>query len=263
MPKRKIRIQLSEETKKKLDELAQTEPLKSEQARRALANVMYETLEEVKPRTISVFKGKSIIRGDFNKLINDGDVIIKETTDSPIFYDDKDGFPNSELLGEITSDGMVTGVKGGFISRKLKHSAVLKISSDLPTNGFNESTIVGMMVVKKVQFYTRAYTLLLLSLVVSLGFNLITKTSLDFGLISFLLGLILILFTNQTALEYRIRKGLYGNNEYEAREILQFIIDHADKTDFTSGGKSKKLLPDAEIEQILKEAPAFEKGFAS
>jgi hypothetical protein len=41
------------------------------------------------------------------------------------------------------------------------------------------------------------------------------------------------LFLNRKILDYRVRRGYYGATEYESREIIQFIVDHADDIDYT------------------------------
>ena len=53
-----------------------------------------------------------------------------------------------------------------------------------------------------------------------------------------------LLYLNQKTLEHRIREGVYGSHDYEAREIIQFVLDRANKADFFDGGKVKHLLPD-------------------
>jgi hypothetical protein len=36
-------------------------------------------------------------------------------------------------------------------------------------------------------------------------------------------------------LEYRISRGFYGSNTAEARDLIQFIIEHGDRIDFNDG----------------------------
>ena len=47
--------------------------------------------------------------------------------------------------------------------------------------------------------------------------------------------------------EYRIRKGLFGTNRTEARELIDFIIKNSDNLDFTdsNGNLRRALLPEA------------------
>lgn len=59
----------------------------------------------------------------------------------------------------------------------------------------------------------------------------------------FLISLIL----KEQLLGYRIRKGLFGTNRTEARELIDFIIKNSDNLDFTdsNGNLRRALLPEA------------------
>ena len=61
-------------------------------------------------------------------------------------------------------------------------------------------------------------------------------TGLVFGL------LILAVLLNKYSLEYRLRNGFYGTTEYEARELIELILKHADKSDFSDGSGLKELV---------------------
>jgi len=55
-------------------------------------------------------------------------------------------------------------------------------------------------------------------------------------------------------MNYRIKKGYWGTNEHEAREVIYFILKNSEKIDFTDDdGKPKKLVNLKD----LKEEPAF------
>ena len=51
---------------------------------------------------------------------------------------------------------------------------------------------------------------------------------------------------DQWLLIFRIKNNWYGRNEYEAKEIIQFIISNADKDDSTGSGGLKAFLPNSE-----------------
>ncbi len=59
-----------------------------------------------------------------------------------------------------------------------------------------------------------------------------------------------LLYLSNNLLLYRILRGWYGNNEREAREIIQFIRQESSDIDFTDGGKPKKIMTDADLEEI-------------
>lgn len=61
------------------------------------------------------------------------------------------------------------------------------------------------------------------------------------------LFVVLVLFKDQL-FEFRIKKGLFGTNRAEARELIDFIIKNSDNLDFTdsNGNLRRALLPEAE-----------------
>ena len=64
--------------------------------------------------------------------------------------------------------------------------------------------------------------------------------------LSIILIFIGALTLNQKVLDYRIKKGFYGTTAYEVKEIVEFVSEHSDKSDFTDSGQTKKLAPDSE-----------------
>ena len=57
---------------------------------------------------------------------------------------------------------------------------------------------------------------------------------------------ITLLWSDHFILAYRIKRGYYGTNQHEAKELLRFLIKHADKTDFSDGDGLKKIFPTPE-----------------
>jgi len=114
----------------------------------------------------------------------------------------------------------------------------------------NENTIVGIMVGNKIKADTKSYVFLLSALIIYIVISAVAQSPLNLMVVLFITSLIGALHLNQKILEYRINHGLYGSTEYEVREILQFVLSHSDKTDFTnSDGVMKELLPKPEIEE--------------
>jgi hypothetical protein len=94
----------------------------------------------------------------------------------------------------------------------------------------------------------KSYIYFTLAIGAHLLFVVFFKTNINYWLILLIILLAGSLFTSRQLLRYRIRKGYYGTNEDEAREIIQFILEHAEDTDFSSGDGPKKIMPDPEIE---------------
>ncbi|OUB77059.1 hypothetical protein BK744_09295 [Bacillus thuringiensis serovar zhaodongensis] len=65
--------------------------------------------------------------------------------------------------------------------------------------------------------------------------------------------MILIVFIKQKILQYRLKKGYFGTNEYELRQILRFIADEKNKDYFKGDGKGRKIFSSAEDTAEFKE----------
>lgn len=65
-------------------------------------------------------------------------------------------------------------------------------------------------------------------------------------------------YLDQYLIIYRVRKGWYGRNEYETREIISYIVAHADKDDFNDDGGLKKLM---DAPENAKNSVQNEKGW--
>ena len=165
-------------------------------------------------------------------------------------------------LPKKSSDSTYSHLKRQFITRILNAGLIdsvrQKTARSVSKNEVEETTIIGMMMGKKIKKDTRAYLLLFAGLVTYLLFGLFTSQINLFGLMLIILA-ILALQLNQKVTEYRIKKGFFGTNYYEAREIIQFIVENADEN-FYSGGKIKEILPEAivfEEEAICVEGGVF------
>jgi hypothetical protein len=108
-------------------------------------------------------------------------------------------------------------------------------------------TIVGFMLGEKAERSSRSQLYLGVALAASFVFSIFLDSSINnvaFILISlFFLGI----QVDQKLIEYRIKNGWYGNNEFETREIINFIISHANKDDFNDSGGLKKVIPEPEL----------------
>ena len=55
-----------------------------------------------------------------------------------------------------------------------------------------------------------------------------------------------MLFTQAILIEYRLKRGFYACNEYEARELIEFIEINSESFD-DDNGTSKKVFADIEL----------------
>jgi hypothetical protein len=168
-----------------------------------------------------------------------------------------DLFDSMHFLDRIISHlSAMVQVENLVVSIILKFINNVKITKGASTE---KNTIVGVMLLNKSKVFAKAYIYLFISLLINIFVAIIFPVIGYLPLMVTLVALGLV-YLNQHILEYRIKNGYFGNNEYEAREIIQFITEHRDKSDFTSGGKIKDLLPASEVEEIISTFPV--KGLA-
>ncbi len=158
-------------------------------------------------------------------------------------------FKRNLMLGKSSTIGIA--LNSGLISSLLQN-----FLSATDRSAINRSTIVGMLVGKKMKEDTRSYIYLFLALAVHLGTTLLGFVGFDIYITGFLIFMIAALAINQKALEYRIKHGLYGSTPYEVREIIKFIEEHTEKDDFNDREGRKKIFQDA-IEETPKEVIVY------
>ena len=62
-----------------------------------------------------------------------------------------------------------------------------------------------------------------------------------------------LLYLNTFLVNFRIKKGFYGGNEFEAREIINFIEENSEKIDFGDGDSPKQLFNEEDLKEIKEE----------
>lgn len=130
-------------------------------------------------------------------------------------------------------------------------SAITKIHSelnDIRSEDKKSNTIVGMMLGEKVKKASKAQISLIGCLLLHLllvFFSVVNFSSFLFVVIS--VGFLFI-HIDQKLVDYRIRKGWYGKNEFEAKEIINFVLSHSKKDDFNNSDGLKRIIPLPEVE---------------
>jgi len=66
----------------------------------------------------------------------------------------------------------------------------------------------------------------------------------------FIFALIILINLRDSLMRYRIRKGYFGDNEYESRILIQFVLDNQKSIDFTDGGKGKKIISEEDLKSL-------------
>ena len=122
---------------------------------------------------------------------------------------------------------------------------------------FLDATVIGLLVGRRARQNTIAYLSLALGFVIYVLICYRSGIEISLTVLSFFALMIGAIYANQRVLQYRIAHGLYGANEYEAREIIGFILSHSDKSNFTDSQGKKALLPrpidevEGEISDVL------------
>ena len=154
-----------------------------------------------------------------------------------------------DRLKEITTQTAVIFFSLQLINR-LMELIEKRRQSETSEQALLNITVIGLLVGQKARQISSAYVALILALILYPLTSLLLIFEIKSIVIAFIALLFILLFINQKSLEYRIKKGLYGSNEYEAREILSFIINHSDKSNFTDGSGLREIMPAAEPDNV-------------
>ena len=138
--------------------------------------------------------------------------------------------PQEEIQISVV-DRIVVMFNAGLIRAYLK-----RVVGIVGSNGLlQEDTIVGMMIKKKAKSYMKSYLWLITALLLYFSWTKLMKSPLNLSFVIFDVVMIVVVFINQKALEYRISKGYYGSNSYEVKEILQFIAENSKHMNMSGG----------------------------
>ncbi|MCO7519198.1 MULTISPECIES: hypothetical protein [unclassified Pseudomonas] len=109
------------------------------------------------------------------------------------------------------------------------------------------NTIVGLMLIEKMQKSSLILLFLFSAVLVDLSIDKLFGLGSNGYVTILAAGLWSLILLDHKIIEYRIRKGWYGRNEFETREIIHFALSHANKDDFNDQGGLKKIVPLPEI----------------
>jgi hypothetical protein len=80
-----------------------------------------------------------------------------------------------------------------------------------------------------------AIAVLFLSAALYLGIGMLSKQAVLAWPVAGIVAAAIVLQVADLAMEYRLRRGLYGTNEYEARQLIRFILAHAEEEGISGG----------------------------
>ena len=116
---------------------------------------------------------------------------------------------------------------------------------------YSNLSIVGQMRLRLFMKIANGFAIIqcVLAIYIShLSLTLNIQPSLE--VLGFTLVFILILSVYKFIVDFRVKNGFYGNNEREAREIIQFILEESQNIDFNDNGKLKKIISDDDVKKV-------------
>lgn len=119
------------------------------------------------------------------------------------------------------------------------------------------NTIVGVMLLERLKKSAKLQLVLFSCLVINLLVSFLPTIEFSYLLLAVVSLFFLCIHADQQLIEYRIKKGWYGKNEYETKEIINFIISHSNKDDFNNSGGLKRVIPLPSIESEPEKARGF------
>jgi len=114
-------------------------------------------------------------------------------------------------------------------------------------------TIVGLMLGEKLKKSANSQLFLITALLINIILSLLSDVPINTLVIVVAIGLLAI-HIDHKLIEHRLKNGWYGKNEFETREIIEFIVSHANKDDFNDKGGLKKVIPLPELNSTKEHA---------
>ncbi|PID56348.1 hypothetical protein CSB45_11740 [candidate division KSB3 bacterium] len=119
---------------------------------------------------------------------------------------------------------------------------------------YPELSVIKIILKKKGE---EVYAISLLTAMLSLLYFLVAQfvksanLSTEKGIVpALLLGFGVLASINQFLMEYRLKKGFYGKNKYEAMDIINFVRKNSGSINFGDRGKPKPLMKREDLEDI-------------
>jgi hypothetical protein len=137
-----------------------------------------------------------------------------------------------------------------FLAQTVNTSAYEKILGQIwpsrPRDSPN-STTTALTALSKKKWYQHQFSINIL--LVSAAFATLIKASALAAIVP--ISAAAILLSADAALRYRFKHALYGTNEYEARQLISFIVDNADEIDLSGGLGVSEINTDKTAQDIL------------
>ncbi|MEN3331478.1 MAG: hypothetical protein V7641_843 [Blastocatellia bacterium] len=153
---------------------------------------------------------------------------------------------NWKLIAVLSSIGfIILALMALYTPRLLKLNPKTESQTEKKEVGLR-ATVVGLLVDDKQKSFFTIYISLLIGFLIYLVSIYFAGQAISIGTLSLLAAFLLALFLNQYLLKYRLKYGYFGTTEHEAREIIDLILKHSDKSDFSDGDGLNELFPEPE-----------------
>lgn len=195
--------------------------------------------------TVSLSAGiTSIIRN--NKLLNN---IIRQAS---LQYKEQ----RNDLLRSSGIDLIYKIFDSGYkLAEKIK--IIMRESEEAKEEKMISPSIIGLFAIKRSQRNLYASGVILLTLIVHESITYFSTESLLNLPTLYLVSLVIIIALDEYILTYRVKKGLFGTNKEEAKEIINFIIKNSAENNNFNGPEGKIKI----FNEILEGKTDTEKGF--
>ena len=124
-------------------------------------------------------------------------------------------------------------------------NSLVKISESIVESDLKDKkskTIIGLMLGEKLKKSSMSQIILLIVFLINLIISFFLESSVSSFVIAIVAIGLLAIHIDHKLIEYRIKSGWYGKNEFETIEMIDFILSHADKNDFNDQGGLKKII---------------------
>lgn len=185
--------------------------------------------------------------------INDNKKRIKVTIDNSkntIFVTEEDKIisPHSKILKPARKHERLPFLYA--ISSILVRPEMISGEQSIRTRMKEENNLIMSLLEKKAQNTTKACYALFGVLLIEFLFAFVLPKSFSRWVVILACFFILLCNIGQWILEYRVKRGLYGTNSKEAREIISYIINNADNNTNRKNGM-KLVFPKPEYENVI------------
>jgi hypothetical protein len=165
-------------------------------------------------------------------------------------------------LGAIYSSILESSFFESFVD--LLESLFFRSSGERDHSGkraiLKQETIINMYYKQQNREVLVVFIVVLIALAACSAVSVFLEVQLPIAQISLILFVLLVLlYLKKLFVEYRIIKGYFGTNRYEATEIIQFVEKNVDKLD-SSGGGGLRVFPSVVLETSRTELSSQDSG---